>query len=343
VELALVEEVTALDVPFLPPLLSVALDGRLHVFGRRGGGDSCHLTLDSKGRKPETLPAVPLERVTSAARLASGVLLAGPDAATRLPVVLELGRDGSEKGRWSVPQPAPLAFWPQLAVGDARAWLAWATGGEEVTVWVARLEPGDIRPAAAGGFEAPLTDLVVLAGEPPLLAAGHGTRRVDVVAGAPGHTSRMELNASEAFAVSAARAGGTLAVAWISRVDQALDVQTFDAGLKPSGRSRVDLGGGGRLRAARLLGSGDRLALSWQTAAATGSLASDPEADGPESVEVRHWIAGFSLHGAGLGEAFELRPPGVAYDTAAWLDERLLVIHGSEQPFVSVYEARPRA
>jgi hypothetical protein len=232
----------------------------------------------------------------------------------------------------------PLAHWPQPLDLGGRAWLVWAEGQPSgpASVRACRWEVGE-RPgpalelAAAGAGVAGLD--VAGAGGAGLLAWFAGDGPVHLVGLRDGRAGpEWSARGERAVLARVAPAPDGWWLLWLGREAGPASLQRLDAGLAPVGAplpvAEAGPGPGASVRDARLLPrdlpGGGATALAWQRAT--------PAPGRPHGQRLEELVAA----APGLDPAITLAEPSLAYRAGGWLGERLVLVHGSSDPLVTV-------
>jgi len=355
-DLALVS--TGARLPFVPsPPIQYRSGGRQLWAAAIEGlvRDSRLVSLDRDGRIASPAVALPF-LVTGLDVGPSGLLLAGNGSDGGLMAVGLDGADPRPDAGWTVDVP-PTGPVTQVAVPTVlagRGHLVWQTAGVDAgsVLWMAEVGAGGrVEPTALGFDDLSADAGLAVVGDRLALARVHGQRQaLDVVwMGAGGvHLGTVPVAEHVGPATPAVGAlDGAAVVAWNDGRDLRLTCIPTDAPSAPAaggtGRARAELSvglGSGRLRSCAVLtGEGDRAAIVWHSSRPgdPGPTAEVPGRREPVPV-VDGWVAGLDVGAWRLGAPVHLDPPGTVHHGGGWVGDRLLVVHGAQEPVVSVLE-----
>lgn len=335
---------TGLRFPFVPspPVHCVPLADRLGVAAIEGlVTDSRIVLLDRDGQPASTGLVLPF-------------LLTGLDAGEGWIVLTGARSDGSvvvtglNLNEGTATTIADLAMPEELTrvvepVATATGVeVLWQSGFGRTTLWSARVSEGVCgppRPLELGD----LTSDSALAGvgEHVALAWAHGERQqLDLLWLADGDlvgtVRTAEGVASATPSVAAWRDAAVLA--WAD--GEGLRVSLVEPG---SGRPAAELGvplHPARLRSCNIISGGrDRIAVLWHTEQLGDPepLAEVPGRQEPSRI-VEGWVAALDATAWRLSTPLPLTPSGTVHHVGGWIGDRLVLVHGDQQPVITVLE-----
>jgi hypothetical protein len=338
---------SGLPLPGAPPagpVAGAAAGGRLHLLGAAPRAEAWHLALDPDGR-PVAPPAG--TGLPAAHSLAAGpdsllVSCTGERGGRSVPVLARLALDGRVTDRGDLPLTGTLTHWPELTTTGRTTWAAWTTAGPAGDrCWLAEWRDGtsvaDLAPVElAAGDGGAVIDLAVAGGEERVLVAsllgGVGRpARIGLRVLADGQqvvTGEVPDAGDPAFLRVRAGPGGW----WFLWKERA-------GGVLVARRLRYGTGGGWDPPLALYrTGAPERVYDAHLVPAASGEIAllvRVAAARGGDVHRFRDLVALLPADGAVDGFR-QLDEPGTAWSAAGWLDGRLLLVHGTTRPLVTV-------
>lgn len=345
-ELTPVVRGVAIALDAAPPLAAAALGGRFYVAAREpsSSGEATRLVvLDGEGRAAGAPARFPIA-LTGLASCAGELVLAGERTRDHQPIVLGLDAAGAQKWIASPASSGPLEMGPlPVCLGDRR-FVVW-TAGRPVTLTVLELGAGG---AVGDRSTAALADSTYAIGV-AAVAGGltvwrtHGPEvgiELIRVAGGVVHRAALE-GASMVVSPTAIAAGDRLGVAWIGA--SGARFRFLDGELRPLGAAvELHVPGAAPTALWALPAPSGRAALWWRARTGGQDWAQLPGGgSGPGRVEPqprqRESVAALDLATLAVGAPRELVPAGARLLAAASSGERLLIVHGLDRPFASIY------
>jgi hypothetical protein len=343
--------VQAVEFPFAAsaPVRCAVAGNELHTLARdMDSGRVRHLALDGLGQAARAPAELPASFVMG--------LASGPDvlAATvtmqdgETPALLVLDVHGNVQQVAPLSPPEPLAVWPVPLVREGAALAVMATAAHRLhlVTWSSAAttltEPIQLGDATVELAAVPLNGDVVLA-----RVHGEGLAleliRLDLADG----KLRSTVDAADQAVLPGVHVvGDRLALVWTSSVNGQAWLQWYDDKLRLQGSAHplTHTAPGERVRSARLfVGSGGVAAVSYVTARSAEQIV-PPTGDGPSTMRASqayaHFVASYDALRDVVGPVHPVAEPGVVFHDGGWLARRLIVLHGSRAPAVSVFGPR---
>lgn len=305
--------------PLVPEgrVYTAAQGDRLRVFLRKMNGPVHEVSLGPDGRAIGTPAPLPLRWVTAAVACGGDVVVAGD--ADGKPVVWTAG---------AAPVAAPWGaqlFGVTLVCVRGQVEAIWRDRAAPTTVWWSRVSSGGAVPAITTADFAAL-DVAGDDGGVVLAVRDQGrTELVRLADGAPVARAQVLGAGSTAVGVVATPAG--IVVTWLGDDGRAVWWRWFSSDLRPIGGPEQIAAGDGRGDACGIVAAGDRAALIYHRVEVVGETEDSP--DGTfQPIERRQPVVALvdlACRAVAPAAVLALAPPLVA---AAWLNDRLLLIHG---------------
>jgi hypothetical protein len=320
-----------------PPMTACALSGRLFVAAvdlKQQAAVLVALGPEAESTNPVPLP---LEYPIGLAACGGDLYLTGAEA-DQTQVLLTIDEPGLLKARDEVPVSGSIAYGPRPFCLIGRPIVLWETSDDNSgrlhayvqagsSTWDVTSQP--LRGLTTWSEAATSTEELVLA-------------RIQGSAGELGvrwlSSGLVELHsltlARGASATALAAGGGILAVAWVAP-RQGLCVQWFDSSRHPLGLPSVlvPVAPGSTLRSLRVFASEQgHVAVIYQSL----------RVDDNQFRRVDEFICLLAAGQTAVATLDRVEPPGAGGGTGGWLGSRFVLVHGSGEPAVSVYESNWR-
>ena len=342
-----------LPVALEPPVRVAARAGRLHVAGvdptTRAGR---FLSIAVDGSAAGDAVAWPL-RAAALAPLQDGLIATGSLPDDGPPLVFAVDDAGAIVWQHEVrvDQDQTLTRFPRpvLLADDGRVAVVWVTGERDPLLWIAEVAGDRLGPARM----VPLAELTVdldldaTAGAVTVARVRGYPLRLDLIRPGESPEPRPVDGARQVETVSIAVGGGLTVVAWTSMADDVVHAQAFGPGLAPLGEPAAvaEAPRPLRLRQARFVRGGDRLAIRFGASRAVAGWSAPRDASGQPGRRGRHerieqFVAAYDPASGLTGAVQRVGEGGRGFDAAAWVDDRLLVIHGTDEPLLSTFAAQ---
>ena len=337
----------AVPIPGLQggPLVGVAVGEHLHLFTGTPRASAQHVAVDADGAVAVEAHSIGVAPVLDASAFGEQILLvcAGEAGGTVQPQLVLADMSGTPQQIVGIPLAGELTHWPRVADVEGQVLLVWAesAGAAGNALWGARWASGAAAIEPTRLTAAPET----VAG---LGLASAGGDAVAAVYGPSGGLTVNRVRHGAVDATAALLADSRVTLARVYRRAHGWWVLALD-----------DSGGGVQPLDAELRAVGDRLILpqprtgehvrdAMAVIGADHHTAFDVQFAAPvpgRVIDVRntrlrrahgHQIREVITRAETPGPITELATPGITYRTAAWLGERLIVVHGNDAPLVTV-------
>jgi len=332
-------QITALQLSMRPPVFAVEAGSLFHLlgFGTDNRG-TVHLTLNRDGEiaSPATLLQI---SVLAVGACGSDLVITGLNEERGVHCVARL--DAKGKVRWKTPLPTPTSglVWvlPTCIAGEAAT--VWENEKEnEGELGIASVREGvlgppetSLQPGVAFGIHVATIGTNVF-----VLRSRGAAREADLLRIEGGKVIGRASTVRNAQALAAV--GETLLV--LSWTTDRLLLQWFDSSLRPlgPGETIATVDSPSWIRFGTLHTSNeDRIAVSYETAAA-GDYVQLPDGRSERGESSRLFLGSYDRGSRALTGVTEITPAGTAWFAAAWIGDRFLLVNGTANPVLSVFD-----
>lgn len=306
--------------PLVPEggVYTAAQGDRLRVFLRKMNGAVHEVSLGPDGRAIGTPAPLPLRSVNAAVACGGDVVVAG-DAEGK-PVVWTAGA-GPAVAPWSAQR-----FGVTLVCVRGQVEAIWRDRAAPTTVWWSRVSSGGVVPAIT---TADFAALDVAGDDGGVVLAVRDRGRTELVRLVDGvHVARAQLPDAGPTGVGVVATPAGIVVTWLGDDGRGVWWRWFTADLRPvGGPERIAAAGDGRADAARIVAAGGRAALIYDRVERVGETEDSPDGTFQPIERRQPVVALVDLADRAVAPAAApaLAAPLVA---AAWLNDRLVLIHG---------------
>jgi len=331
------------------PLHLAALEGRLYAAWADPVGTEAWLAVLDESGAPQGFPhSLPLSYLEDLGSSHGSLWLVAARPGDDQPRLLEL--DGQGTIRWENPIPvgADLARWPRLACHEDSFSLYWESGGEHPAVCRVRLDNNTWQQVVRVEIDSPSTELNGT-GDGPRLVLGRTSSSVEglqLIAIQEAGPTRQAFLPGVRYPehISLVASEGQIGGLWLSMPERSLQIQWFNEELIPLAPAQplALAEPGGQVSTARFISSGEgHLAVYVQTEApGDAPLAAEGTAyAGRPALHLAQFVGPLSWKTGQGGPFFSIQPAGSSFFTGAWITDRLAVVHGDRQPWVSFFTA----